>query len=142
MKIYKIGDSPMINNKGEKSFEEIMKSRGFTLIYQPYLKEFKIRPDFYCIEEHKYYEVISTRQAFHARKIKMEKALKSGLNLILVNPDGTPYLRGNFKKWKMGLKPKKCLRCGREWTPRKTEVRQCPYCKSAYFDVPRKEMKK
>lgn len=33
------------------------------------------------------------------------------------------------------LKILKCLRCGHEWTPRKPEVRQCPRCKSAYWNV-------
>jgi len=33
----------------------------------------------------------------------------------------------------------KCLRCGKEWTPRKEDVRQCPYCKTAYFNVPKEE---
>jgi len=34
----------------------------------------------------------------------------------------------------------RCLRCGHEWVPRKPigEVRMCPNCKTAYFDVPRK----
>jgi Zn finger protein HypA/HybF involved in hydrogenase expression len=31
----------------------------------------------------------------------------------------------------------KCLRCGHEWTPRQQEVRQCPHCKSALWDVPK-----
>ena len=32
----------------------------------------------------------------------------------------------------------KCQRCGGEWIPRKDDVRQCPKCKSAYWDLPRK----
>ena len=28
----------------------------------------------------------------------------------------------------------KCKRCGHEWWPRKSEVRICPKCKSAYWD--------
>lgn len=28
----------------------------------------------------------------------------------------------------------KCKRCGHEWSPRKTEIRMCPKCKSPYFD--------
>lgn len=31
----------------------------------------------------------------------------------------------------------KCERCGHEWNPRKEEVRQCPKCKSAWWDKPR-----
>lgn len=36
----------------------------------------------------------------------------------------------------------KCLRCGYEWLPRTTEVRQCPKCKSAYWDVPKEKTDK
>ena len=32
----------------------------------------------------------------------------------------------------------KCFRCGHLWIPRKKDVRQCPKCKSAYWDQPRK----
>ena len=28
----------------------------------------------------------------------------------------------------------KCLRCGHKWTPRTEDVRQCPKCKSAFWD--------
>ncbi len=35
-----------------------------------------------------------------------------------------------------------CLRCAYEWYPRGAEVRICPACHSAYFDVPRKQPKK
>ena len=31
-----------------------------------------------------------------------------------------------------------CLRCGKQWHARKTEVRMCPSCKTPYFNVPRK----
>ncbi len=124
----------MINNKGEKIFEEIMKAKGFNLIYQPYIKKFKIRPDFYCLEDKTYYEVISTRQAFHNRKSKIKKAIKDGLNLMLVNPDGSLY----DKKLTVPKHPLECKRCGFKWIPRKFEVRQCPKCKSAYWDTIKK----
>lgn len=32
----------------------------------------------------------------------------------------------------------KCERCGHKWTPRKTEVRVCPQCKSPYWDKKKK----
>jgi len=32
-----------------------------------------------------------------------------------------------------------CKRCGHKWTPRKMEIRQCPSCKSAYWDVEKKK---
>jgi hypothetical protein len=31
-----------------------------------------------------------------------------------------------------------CLRCGHRWIPRKRDVRKCPNCKTALFDVPKK----
>ena len=34
----------------------------------------------------------------------------------------------------------KCLRCNHEWQPRQEEIVQCPKCKSAYWNVPRKEV--
>ena len=30
----------------------------------------------------------------------------------------------------------KCLRCGHTWTPRQSDVRQCPACKSAKWELP------
>lgn len=30
-----------------------------------------------------------------------------------------------------------CLRCGHEWTPKKKEIRQCPHCKSVWWDTPK-----
>ena len=32
----------------------------------------------------------------------------------------------------------KCLRCDYEWVPRKVDVRLCPNCKTAYWDVAKK----
>lgn len=31
----------------------------------------------------------------------------------------------------------KCERCGKEWIPRTDDVRQCPKCKSAFWDKPK-----
>lgn len=31
----------------------------------------------------------------------------------------------------------RCLRCRHRWKPRTNEVRQCPKCKSAWFDRPK-----
>jgi len=38
---------------------------------------------------------------------------------------------------KVELKQIKCERCGHTWTPRKTDIRMCPKCKTPYFDIPR-----
>lgn len=35
---------------------------------------------------------------------------------------------------KVKLSKLKCFKCNHEWTPRKQDVRQCPKCKTAYFD--------
>lgn len=32
-----------------------------------------------------------------------------------------------------------CKRCGHNWFPKQEEVRICPKCKSAYFDVEKKK---
>jgi len=32
------------------------------------------------------------------------------------------------------LNPVKCKKCGHQWIPRKKEIRQCPKCKTAWFD--------
>lgn len=40
------------------------------------------------------------------------------------------------------IKKIQCLRCPHSWTPRGTEVRICPACKSPYFDRPRRYDKK
>ncbi len=40
---------------------------------------------------------------------------------------------------KLKLKMLGCQRCGHRWIPRKAEVRQCPRCKTAYWDVKKPE---
>jgi predicted Zn-ribbon and HTH transcriptional regulator len=35
---------------------------------------------------------------------------------------------------KLKLNTVRCLKCGYQWVPRKTEIRQCPKCKTAWFD--------
>ncbi len=40
-----------------------------------------------------------------------------------------------MNKCKMEFDGCKCLRCGHRWVPRRKEPRQCPNCKSAYWDV-------
>lgn len=92
----------LINNIGEKDFAEMMEKRGYTLIYQPSLPSFKMRPDFYCVEDETYYEIIATKQTYHARKDKIKNAQKMGIKLKVVYPDGTefPIIKRNKIKWK------------------------------------------
>jgi predicted Zn-ribbon and HTH transcriptional regulator len=40
---------------------------------------------------------------------------------------------------KVKLQKLKCIKCGYEWTPRKEDVRQCPDCKTAYWDKKKQE---
>jgi len=32
-----------------------------------------------------------------------------------------------------------CQKCGHEWIPRQGEIRQCPKCKSVWWDMPKIE---
>ena len=38
---------------------------------------------------------------------------------------------------KIKVRKLKCLKCGHEWVPRNEDVRQCPACKTAYWDTER-----
>jgi Zn finger protein HypA/HybF involved in hydrogenase expression len=38
---------------------------------------------------------------------------------------------------KVKLQFLKCLKCDWKWVPRKSDVRMCPKCKTAYWDVPK-----
>ena len=44
-----------------------------------------------------------------------------------------------FISMKIELQKLLCKRCGYKWTPRKTEIRICPKCKSPYWDRERKK---
>jgi len=39
---------------------------------------------------------------------------------------------------KIKLPVLECKRCGHKWTPKKEDVRQCPKCKSAFWDKEKK----
>ncbi len=41
---------------------------------------------------------------------------------------------------KIKIRKLKCLKCQHEWMPRTSDVRQCPKCKTAYWDS-KKEVK-
>ncbi len=38
---------------------------------------------------------------------------------------------------KIKINTVKCNRCGKEWIPRKPDVRVCPKCHSALWDIPK-----
>lgn len=40
---------------------------------------------------------------------------------------------------KIKIQKIECLKCGHSWVPRKEDVRICPKCKTAFFDVDRKK---
>ncbi len=44
----------------------------------------------------------------------------------------------SLTKVKLGKKLK-CLRCGHNWIPRTDRIFTCPNCRSAYWNVSRKE---
>lgn len=35
---------------------------------------------------------------------------------------------------KVNIKQLECKKCGHKWNPRKSEVRECPKCKSVWWD--------
>jgi len=68
-----------MSSNAEQIFARILKRKGIDFIYQPkpafhmnYLgATITYRPDFYIPSEDTYYEVVGTRQAFHANKEKL-----------------------------------------------------------------------
>ena len=116
-------------NKGEIQFQILMEKKGYELISQPYLKQFRMRPDFYCLQNKTYYEVITTRQSYHFRKDKIKKAQESGFKIKVVNPDGTPYHSKKILNLNNALFCKR-PKCGHSWIPRKEKVWLCPKCHS------------
>lgn len=90
-KILKPGAWATRNNASENRFEQKLISEGKTLIAQPYLQEFHLRPDFYCPEEDTYYEVIGTRQAWYQKRLKIQEARDKGLKIVTVDANGDPY---------------------------------------------------
>jgi predicted Zn-ribbon and HTH transcriptional regulator len=41
---------------------------------------------------------------------------------------------------KIELAKLECKRCGWRWAPRTNDVRTCPHCKSAHWDIPKKKV--
>jgi len=33
----------------------------------------------------------------------------------------------------------RCLRCGKDWHARQTEIRMCPACKTKYWQTPKRD---
>jgi len=87
-----------INNIGERTFAKVMKARGDKFIHQPHIKHIKLRPDFYCLNDDTYYEVIGTRQAYYAKKRKLLKAQKIGIKIKIVEPNGELFISNKRKQ--------------------------------------------
>ena len=116
----------------EKQFANILNKQNRKWKYPA--KRFKLknttyRPDFFLPDENLYIEVVGTRQAYHQNKHKIAELKK----LIIVDFEGH-----ELKILVSKLKRLHCLRCGYKSTPRRPEIRQCPRCKSAYWDKPKK----
>lgn len=46
------------------------------------------------------------------------------------------YIRINIRfLMRINIKQLECKKCGYKWTPRQSEIRQCPKCKSAWWDI-------
>ncbi len=85
----------------ERIFADYLESQGKTYKAQP--KTFKFagmsyRPDFYCIEENTYYEVIATRGAYYRLKKKMECFVKTypHMKFKIVKPNGEKYYSSKY----------------------------------------------
>lgn len=89
--------------KDEKKFSRVMKAKGMKLIPQPYLEKLHTRPDFYCINNDTYYEVISHRDSYLTRAKLIRRTKRRGIKIDVVNPDGTLYEKLKIAR----LKPRK-----------------------------------
>ncbi len=103
-------------HKSEKQFADYLAKNKLHYIYQPKtkkLKELRYTPDFYVLQNHTFYEVVGTRQAYHQNKEKILKAKKI-IKLKIVKPDGTIFItrkgnefsRESFMKLKLTSLPK------------------------------------
>ena len=86
-----------MNHNEWKFFNWFKSTTGMDLVPQPC--QFKLpgglgsyTPDFFCEESSTYYEVVGTRSAYYSGRRKYEAmGAKSGVQLCLVNPDGSMF---------------------------------------------------
>ena len=134
-----------IGIKRELEFASILKKQDIAYIHHPpYVTIYgeRYHADFYLSQTDEYIEIIGSRQGFHSRKEKIQKAMEF-LKIKLLNPDGSPY---NFHqsiiipKRLKSLNPKEhglktCI-CGIRWLPNNDKDSElCGRCK-------RKELQK
>jgi len=82
--------------KGEKIFAQILDQKGLKYICQPiniYYDCESYTPDFYVIEEKKFYEVVTTRQSYsyHQKFVKKIKEIYPFIQIEFVIPTGQKY---------------------------------------------------
>jgi len=95
-------------NKREEEFAEFLINQNKSFSFEPLrfqLKNTKYTPDFYCPEDDTFYEVVGSRQAIHANKIKILEFKKKypDLKFELVKPNGKKY---SMKKQEAELMPR------------------------------------
>lgn len=93
-----------INNKGEKRFAEIMTSKGFNLLHQPFIKDNTTKYkrhhfDFFCLETGIFYEVIATSDAYYNTEAEINSFIEDGYPVHVVTPEGEPYVYQN-RNWR------------------------------------------
>ena len=104
------------------------------LIYEPCVFKFKglkYRPDFYDPDTNEFIEIVGTRQRWHQNRDKLQSFQETfpKIKLKIYHMGFTPRSSNNHQLM--------CLRCFHKWIPRQGEVRQCPQCKSVWWDTPK-----
>lgn len=74
-------------HKREKDYLEQVSNEGKTYIYQPFAfrlsNDTYYMPDFYCVEDNKYIELVGSRQAYHQNKHKYALMKQDHPDIIL-----------------------------------------------------------
>jgi len=112
----------LIMYPSELKFLKMMEAKGFTLIYEPVRFEvgFSIMvPDFYCLEEHCFYEIIATSvDHLKIQRMFCLSVFFPGIKIKYVNPDGKP------KKFKVAEKRRKVFQKHAEYLLHEYIIRQ------------------
>ncbi len=125
--------------KRELKFACLMKKADIKFVHHPSyipINGQRYHADFYLPTTDEYIEIIGSRQAFHSRKEKIQKAMEF-LKIKVLNPDGSPYNHHNNLIVPKHLKSmdqnehglKTCI-CGIKWLPNnKSDSNLCGQCK-------------